>query len=159
MSHLCSGGVFAPHAACKQQPRQVQRADCALASNCQGNIAMPGGQAHLVPPSHPLPSICMKILELWGMDWSRMRERARQGCFCVLSWSTDWSLTPTWPMLEGHNCSPKANSAEWLEWVWKQLLCHYPRDRRCKKWWSTFKKKPPPWRNSHTANGMHSSQW
>lgn len=54
MPHLCPGIVFTPHAACKHQHRQVQRADYALTSNCQGNIAMPGGQTHLTPPTASL---------------------------------------------------------------------------------------------------------
>lgn len=63
----------------------------------RGIGTMSGAQRHLTISR--LPSICMKMEEVWDMDLAQMWDLDR-GAFCMLSWSSDWLLAPPWKTLD-----------------------------------------------------------
>lgn len=61
---------FTPHAACKHQHWQVERADYAMASNCQGSVATPGAHTRLnPPPKHThTHTVCPSAWKDWNYE-------------------------------------------------------------------------------------------
>lgn len=79
----------------------------------RGIETMSREQRHLTPPPR-LPSICMKMEEIWDMDLPQMWELNR-GAFCMLSWSTDWSLPTSLPL--GKRLDGRTANRKEIRWI------------------------------------------
>lgn len=85
-------------------------------------------QVHRHTPSlPPLPSVRMKLVEIWDMDLPRMWE-LDGGAFCMSSWSADWSLAPSWQTLDGRAAARKANIHN--DWKLAKNSCRHPLTKR-----------------------------